>query len=187
MRVKKNTSLLPCFGKINSAVEVALSSVVRVDQKLINRVVERAKLAPRGRARVLLHLGKKDTLHEMLIALPERSCDVPHINFKSGKSFHVLQGEMSLITFSLKGKTAKCLRIGAKPSSGCIMVRLNKPFWHTIIPHTKTVVFIETILGPFTGNRFAPWCPKKNSQEWKTFANSLRKMAQQNSCVQKDF
>lgn len=183
MRNKKNTSLLQSFGKINSAVDVALTPVVRVNQKLIKRVVKRAKLASAGRARVLLHLGRNDTLHEMLIALPKRSCDVPHINFKSGKSFHVLQGEMSLIIFSLKGKKAKCVKIGARTSSRCFMVRLNKPFWHTIIPHTKTVVFIETILGPFTGNRFATWCPKKNSQGWKTFADSLRRMAQQNNSL----
>jgi hypothetical protein len=39
------------------------------------------------------------------------------------------------------------------------MIRLNQPYWHTIIPLTEHLAFIESIIGPFTGNQFAPWAP----------------------------
>ena len=165
------------FAELSAAVEVAISPFVVVDEALIDRTIARARNAPHRRARVLLHPGQEDSLHEMLIALPRESCDVPHINFKSGKSFHIVRGEMAVMLFADDGNEVQPCRLGALPTNACRMVRLNRSYWHTIIPLSDYVVFIETIIGPFTGNRFAEWSPNPDSAEWESFVASLRAIA----------
>lgn len=167
---------LPGFRQLEAAVEVAADPFVVVDNKLIQRTIERARLAPRRRARVLLHPDSSDSLHEMLIALPEESCDVPHSNFKSGKSFHVVHGAMAVMLFSDSGALTAVCRLEAGAADAGRMVRLNRPYWHTIIPLSDYVVFIETIIGPFEGNRFAEWAPKCTDVEsMAAFAAELRR------------
>lgn len=166
------------LAEISEAVEVATSPLVVVDDALIDRTIARARRAPRGRARVLLHPSSDDLFHEMVIALPRESCDVPHINFKSGKSFHVLRGEMAVMVFADDGSEVLPIRLGEASASPNRMVRLNEPRWHTIIPLSDRVVFVEAILGPFTGNRFAPWCPNPDEgARWTAFVDSLRGIA----------
>lgn len=165
------------FAELSAAVEVATTPFVVVNDALIDRTITRARDAPHRRARVLLHPGQEDSLHEMLIALPRESCDVPHINFKSGKSFHIVRGEMAVMLFADDGSEVLPCRLGALPSDSRRMVRLNRPYWHTIIPLTDYVVFIETIIGPFTGNRFTEWSPNPDSAEWGGFVASLRAIA----------
>jgi cupin fold WbuC family metalloprotein len=165
------------FAELSAAVEVATSPFVVVDEALIDRTIARARNSPHRRARVLLHPGQEDSLHEMLIALPRESCDIPHINFKSGKSFHIVRGEMAVMLFPDDGSEVLPCRLGASPTDPRRMVRLNKPTWHTIIPMSDYVVFIETIIGPFTGNRFAEWASNTNSAGWERFVASLRAIA----------
>lgn len=162
------------FTELSPAVEVATTPFVIIDDTLIDRTLARARNSPRRRARVLLHPRREDSLHEMLIALPRESCDVPHINFKSGKSFHVMQGEMSLMLFADDGSEVLPCRLGASLIPLRRMIRLNRPCWHTIVPLTDYVVFIETIIGPFTGNRFADWAPSPDTPEWPGFVSLLR-------------
>jgi cupin fold WbuC family metalloprotein len=167
---------LPPFENLTPAVIRASAPVVIVDESLIDTVVSRASQAPKGRARVLLHLSQDDSLHEMVIALPRDSCDVPHINFKSGKSFHLVRGEMVVMLFSDDGQTVTPIRLGG--NTGRKMVRLNQPCWHTIIPITEHTVFIETIIGPFAGNRFAEWSPRpEDAAPWSSFVSALRDFA----------
>lgn len=166
------------FKELSAAVEMATSPFVVVDEALIDRTIERARQAPQRRARVLLHPGQEDSLHEMVIALPRESCDVPHINFKSGKSFHVVRGEMAVMIFADDGSEVTPCRLGEGMSARGRMVRLNRPYWHTIIPLSDYVVFIETIIGPFAGNRFAEWAPQpEDTAPWSEFAYSLRGIA----------
>lgn len=162
------------FAELSAAVEVAKTPFVVVDEALIDRTIARARNAPNRRARVLLHPGQEDSLHEMLIALPRESCDVPHINFKSGKSFHIVRGKLAVMLFADDGSEVLPCRLGASPTDSRRMVRLNRPCWHTIIPMTDYVVFIETIIGPFTGNRYAEWSPNPDSAGWAGFVTSLR-------------
>lgn len=166
--------------ELSPAVQVVAGTVAVVDEALIDRTIARARLAPKQRARVLLHRNIDDSLHEMLIALPSESCDVPHINFKSGKSFHVVRGSMAVMLFSDDGTDITACRLGAESDHNARMVRINDPVWHTIIPLSDFVVFIETISGPFTGNQFAPWAPAPNEETaWSNFAARVRILAGQ--------
>lgn len=176
MRCTPDPSVFAEFEEINQAVVKASGPVVVVDDRLIDEVVTRARQAPKKRARALLHPSQDDSLHEMVIALPQDSCDVPHINYKSGKSFHLVQGEMAVMIFSDDGQKVTSVRLGG--DSDRRLVRLNRPYWHTIIPLTDYAVFIETIIGPFSGNRFAEWAPlPEDAVNWPSFVRTLREFA----------
>jgi cupin fold WbuC family metalloprotein len=160
------------------SVATASSSITRIDSSTVDVVVKRAIGSSRKRSRVLLHSDRSDSLHEMLIVLPEVSCDVPHINMKSAKSFHVIRGRMVLMVFSDDGRSVQPYRLAEMSEGVAFMVRLDRPCWHTIIPCTPFVAFIETIIGPFTGNQFAPWAPDDmNGETGQEFATSLRAIA----------
>jgi cupin fold WbuC family metalloprotein len=163
--------------EMSPAVIQMQGTTVVVDADLIRTIIERARLAPERRARALLHPSASDSLHEMVIALPRDSCDVPHINFKSGKSFHVIEGELVVMIFSDDGRETTAIPLSAVDTRHGRMLRLVTSKWHTIIPLTEYTVFIETIIGPFTGNQFAPWVHPKGTIGWDSFVSELRSIA----------
>jgi cupin fold WbuC family metalloprotein len=137
----------------------------------IAALVIAARSAPNGRARLILHTDINDNLHEMVVALPPKSCDHPHINFKSGKSFLALSGQFAVMRCSEDGSDIRAVVLSAESRwTGARLTRLRAPAWHTIIPLAGDTVFLETIIGPFTGNRFADWFPEtarpQAREEW---------------------
>jgi len=166
------------FRELAAPVEAVTSATALLDEQMIDRVVDRARRAPGGRARILLHRSIDESLHEMLIALPRTSCDVPHKNFKSGKSFHIVRGRMVVMMFSEDGaRVTPCLIEHGSRTKPC-MIRLNTPCFHTIIPLDEHAVFVETVMGPFTGNEFAAWSPTDmTTGPGLAFAEKLRQMA----------
>jgi cupin fold WbuC family metalloprotein len=144
----------------------------------IRQLVTAAQAAPSGRARLILHTNRNDDLHEMIVALPPDSCDHPHVNFQSGKSFFALSGQFALIWCADDGSKFHPIILSAGPHQGNRMVRLRKPVWHTIIPLNGDTVFLETIRGPFVGNCYAPWFPAASRvEERKAFVEKLRGIA----------
>jgi hypothetical protein len=77
-------SAIGTFRGVSTSVFETAADPVTVFPDDIVALVNAARLAPSGRARLLLHDGKDDKLHEMVIALPSDSCDHPHINFNRG-------------------------------------------------------------------------------------------------------
>jgi cupin fold WbuC family metalloprotein len=152
------------FAQMSASVFNGTGDPVVVSRSQIDSLIVAAREAPNGRARLLLHEGAEDNLHEMLIALPPDSCDHPHINYKSGKSFLALSGQFAVMHCSEDGSRidASVLSAGAWP--GAVICRLRKAAWHTIIPLAGDTVFLETIVGPFTGNYFADWFPKSEDR-----------------------
>jgi cupin fold WbuC family metalloprotein len=163
---------------VTPAVFQTEADPVAVSASDIDALIKSARRAPQGRARLILHASRDDSLHEMIIALPPGSCDHPHINFKSGKSFLALSGQFALICFSDDGSEMKPVVLSAESRwPGARMARLRKPTWHTIIPLAGDTVFLETIIGPFEGNRFASWFPEANQPaEREAWIEKLRKI-----------
>ena len=162
----------------NQAVAAASGPLFCLNDAMIDDVIARAKSAERRRSRLLLHRSPDELLHEMIIALPRESCDIPHKNFRSGKSFHVLRGRMTVMVFSEDGATVTPLYAEAGDRGAPSLVRLNHSYFHTIIPMSDYVAFIETNMGPFTGNEIAPWSPTDmTGGEGLRFAETLRAIA----------
>lgn len=150
------------FRPVSASVFESEADPVVFDDDTLAMLIEAAQRAPNGRSRLILHSDRNDSLHEMVIALPADSCDHPHINYKSGKSFLALSGQFAVMRFSDDGEDIVPTVLSAGPWPGARMVRLRSAAWHTIIPLEGDTVFLETIIGPFTGNQFAPWYPGEN-------------------------
>jgi cupin fold WbuC family metalloprotein len=167
------------FHGVTSAVFETEADPVVVSAHDIAELIAAARQAPMGRARLLLHPDREDTLHEMVIALPPDSCDHPHINSKSGKSFLALSGQFAVMVFSEDGADIRPIILSADSRwPGARLARLRRPAWHTIIPLAGDTVFLETIIGPFTGNQFAPWFPDiDRADERNVCSEKLRRLA----------
>src|SRR5215831_2890890 len=170
---------LSAFIETSPGVFETNQDPVIVSNEQVRRLAQAAKTAPRGRARLLLHQQRSDNLHEMVIALPPDSCDHPHINFRSGKSFLALSGQFAVMRFSDDGSTIEPFVLSAgRQWAGCRMIRLRQPAWHTIIPLGGDTVFLETIIGPFEGNRFADWFPDAVQEAAReAWSENLREIA----------
>ena len=173
---------LNAFIETSPGVFETKQDPVIVSNEQVRSLVRAAKSAPRGRARLLLHHHRSDNLHEMVIALPPDSCDHPHINFKSGKSFLALSGLFAVLQFSDDGtKIHSEIVSGEDRWQGARIVRLRNPAWHTIVPLDGDTVFVETIIGPFEGNRFAPWFPDAETAARTEWVERLREAARSNA------
>ncbi len=166
------------FHSVTASVLETAADPVVVGPEQIAHVIAAAKLAPNGRARLILHTHASDSLHEMVIALPATSCDHPHINFKSGKSFLALSGRFAVMHCSGDGQHITPVVLSAGPWPGARMARLRAAAWHTIIPLDGDCVFLETIIGPFEGNQFASWFPGESDADGRArYAEKFRAIA----------
>tara|TARA_R110002110_G_scaffold94085_3_gene244313 strand:- start:1054 stop:1599 length:546 start_codon:yes stop_codon:yes gene_type:complete len=151
-----------------------------VSQSDIDALIREAKATSTGRARLLLHETANSVLQDMVIALPFDSCDHPHINYKSGKTFLALSGQFAVMCGNDDGSeiVAHVLSAGEACGAGARVCHLRAPVWHTIIPLAGDTVFLETIIGPFTGNYFAEWFPKSDDVAAReAFAEKFRQLA----------
>jgi cupin fold WbuC family metalloprotein len=166
------------FRKVTPSVLETDADPVSVSDAAITGLIVAAREAPNGRARLILHEGADDNFHEMVIALPSTSCDHPHINFKSGKSFLALSGQFAVMRFSDDGAEIEAIVLSDGRYPGARMTRLRRAAWHTIIPLEGDTVFLESIAGPFEGNRFAAWFPETSHYEKRAdFVDRLRRIA----------
>jgi len=165
---------IPGFSATAPSVFETEADPAVVDRRCIDELIVAARTQANGRARLLLHPDRGDGLHEMVIALPSDSLDHPHINFRSGKSFMALSGQFAVVCFSDDGQQRTVFVLSAPPFPGATMIRLRRPTWHTIVPLQGDTVFLETILGPFTGNHLAPWFPERGSPGYAMAERELR-------------
>jgi len=172
------------FAAVSPAVFESADDPVAFGPVELEALLAAAKRSPTGRCRMLLHPHRDDALHEMVIALPSTSCDHPHINDRSGKSFLAMSGQFAVLHFSDDGVRIGCIILSDGRWPGRRIARLRAPCWHTIIPLAGEVAFLETICGPFTGNRWAPWFPgEAEPAAREAFAERLRALARNEAAL----
>ena len=141
-------------------------------------VRERAQHVPRGRARICAHRSPDDPLHEMLIALLAGGYVRPHRHRGRGESFHVVEGEATLVVFDEQGRATSRVELGLGPGKTRLH-RMNAPEFHTVIVSRGCFVVHEVTLGPFRpgSTEVAPWAPAEDDVDAiAAFMESLRAM-----------
>jgi len=111
------------------------------------------------KARALLHGKPNAVLHEMLIIHSFGQYIQPHINERSSKSFLVFEGEMVVVVYDESGDIRDHFRLCKLGSESPFFARLNESLYHTVVPLTDQVVFLETVMGPHTETRYAIFAP----------------------------
>ena len=148
-----------CFQQRTEIVYSAQDPVVCITKSEIDFLRDVAERSSLGKARVLLHGSPENELHEMLIVHSFGQYIRPHINDHSAKSFLVLDGAMVVVMYRDEGTINDHVHLGEFGSNTPFLLRLEEPVFHTIVPISKTVIFLETIKGPHMETRYATFAP----------------------------
>lgn len=118
-----------------------------------------ARRAPLRRARLCLHDGPDDPLHEMIIALCRDSYVAPHRHQRKTESFHMLAGEVDVVVFDDDGLPIASHTLSAENPDIPRVMRLQKSVWHSVLMRTEYAVIHEVTNGPFRkqDTEIAPW------------------------------
>ncbi len=170
------------FHEKCSGVFVVDEDVVRVSIEEINFLKERLKSTPRGRVRLCAHRSGEDLLHEMLIALTQKTYVRPHRHFGKCESFHIIEGSADVVVFDDAGEIKDTIYMGEPASGKTFFYRLSTPLFHTLLIRSELLIIHETTTGPFRSCdvEFAPWAPEETDADATRvytagLANSIRK------------
>jgi len=150
--------------------------IVKVDGQRIVYLKQAAVKGPCKTTRLCLHKDIRDSLHEMVIVHCKDKYIRPHKHERKPESLHVIEGSFFLIIFDDNGRVIDKILMDRGSSKGNLLCRLEKSIWHTLIPLSDFIVFLEVTKGPFDkkDNIFASWAPKESdSLEVRKF---LKKM-----------
>lgn len=130
----------------------------------IRLLKQKADASPLKRARICLHKGADEPIHEMLIVLARGVYIRPHRHLNKTESFHLLEGRATVVFFDDKGDVTQSHKL-ARSAGSPFIYRIDQPVFHTQIVHSKYLVFYEVTRGPFRqeDTEFAPWAPPENS------------------------
>jgi len=150
--------------QISPEVFSADAPIVRVSRKEIEFLKERNKGTSRGRIRLCAHPNNDDPLHEMFIVLAKETYIRPHKHLAKSESFHVLEGIADVVLFDDSGNLIEIIEMGDFASGHNFFYRLSKPFFHTLIIRSSSLVLHETTNGPFDRGsaQFATWSPDES-------------------------
>ena len=147
------------FYQISESVYSAQGPVVWISRSEIDFLQDVAANSSSQKARVLLHGNSEEDLHEMLIVHTAGQYIQPHINLDSAKSFVVLDGEMAVVLFNKGGEISNYVQLGVSRGASAFLLRIDDPVFHTVVPISNTVTFLETVKGPHMQTHYAPFAP----------------------------
>ena len=130
-----------------------------VGPQQIAELIAEARSAILRRARICLHSGTDDVLHEMIIALFRDSYVAPHRHRRKTESFHMLAGEIEVVVFDEDGRPIARHTLSAENPDLPRVMRLQQPVWHSVLVRTEYAVVHEVTNGPFhkQDTEIAPW------------------------------
>jgi cupin fold WbuC family metalloprotein len=170
--------------KLSDEVAIADDEIVEARQSDIEILKQQLRHSTLGRTRICTHKQSSDKLHEMLIAIDNRSYIRPHKHLNKSESFHIIQGEVDVVFFHDDGSLSKVIQMGDFASGKTFYYRLADALFHTLLIQTDMVVFHETTNGPFNKGDavFAEWSPEEtNKKEVEAFMRALSERAKQPS------
>ncbi len=131
-----------------------------------------------SRARVCAHMDNQSVVQEMLIAFVKGSYVHPHRHLDKSESFHVIEGELSVIFFDEKGGETDRVALSAFDPEKPFFFRGEREDWHTVLIESEYAFIHETATGPYEDDDhlLAPWAPAEgDSQQIDEFLAKLRK------------
>lgn len=142
----------------------AFLALTRNDVALLDGELGASRL---GRTRLCAHGRLEDPLHEMIIALKRGSYVRPHRHEGKSESFHIIEGEGSLVLFTDSGSVTDWIALGDFASGKAFFTRLSQGVFHTLFVESARLLIHETTNGPFRSDDAiqAPWAPRELSQE----------------------
>lgn len=148
--------------------------IVKIDQILIDELVEKARSSPRRRAIFRFHEKDEDTMHRMLNALEPDTYVQPHFHPDKHEAFIILQGSILFVIFDEKGKIMQYHVL--KAGSSDFGLEISPKTYHTLISLESGTVIFEIKHGPYdaqTDKTFAPWSPREGEADCQEFNKKI--------------
>ncbi len=142
--------------------------IVTVERDLLERLKQTAAENASRKMRFCLHQDQNAQLHEMVIAVAPGAYLRPHRHPTKCESFHVIQGKFWLVIFDDSGKIQRKFVMGPRHEEDIFLYRIEKGYWHTIVPLTDFVILHEVTPGPFVreeASEFPVWAPAPEETE----------------------
>lgn len=142
--------------------------IAKIDAATLRSLKEKALAKPGACVRLCLHRSPEEPVHEMIIVHTREAYIRPHRHEGETESFLMLEGRMRVVLFDDHGTPVDRFEMTEKPLGGCFLCRVEKGTWHTMLPLTPVVVFVETTQGPFDAERhntYAEWAPSPEDAE----------------------
>lgn len=126
----------------------AARPLVCLTRAVIDQIRSQA-LASGVNARLSLHTGPDEILHQMVIAQHAALYNRPKMHHTTAKSWHMIEGHMAIVVFDDTGKILDRAVIG---DGHGLLYRIGAGVYHTNIPISPLVIHEETLLGPYAGD-----------------------------------
>ena len=137
--------------------------VVRVSADDVDQWKTIAQSNARRRIRLCAHPDATSLLHEMIIVHERGTYVPPHKHFNRSESIHIIEGQADAILFDDNGSIRDVIAMGPYGSNRVFFYRISEPVFHTLLIHSRVLVFHETTQGPLQRDStvFAAWAPRK--------------------------
>jgi cupin fold WbuC family metalloprotein len=138
---------------------------------LKRRAAENVRL----RARLCLHPGVADRLHDMILVFRGDTYFRPLRHRERPQAFEVLEGAIYLVVLDDFGDPVRVFDVAARPADS-FMMRISAGHWYSFIIRSEWLIIRETAPGPMIeGEReYAPFSPAEGTDEAASYAASLR-------------
>ncbi len=129
-------------------VEFSATEIAVCHDAALARVRQAAKESPKLRARLCLHSGSNDRLHEMIIVL-RRGTEIPvHRHPAKAECYHLIQGLLTLRICDSQGQTVRSQPLGSPGTGRAFVCRISEGLWHTVEVESDEVILHESTTGP---------------------------------------
>lgn len=118
-----------------------------VDKKLLEELIEQARVSERKRHAFLLHNSFKAPSQRLLNALLPETVVPIHRHLSKEETYTILCGRINVRFFDDDGKAVKNIELSTLPSGNVLLV-IPKGQWHTVEVIDPSVIF-EVSDGPY--------------------------------------
>jgi cupin fold WbuC family metalloprotein len=143
---------------------------------LIDELAAKAAASPRKRAHLNIHEQSSDWVQRFFVVAKLDSYFRPHRHLAKSELAVVLRGRLDVLTFDDSGRVIARYEIGE--GVGNMAYETPCAQWHTLLPMSETVAFLEVKEGPYdpaTAVEFASWAPAEGAAETPEFLERLRR------------
>jgi cupin fold WbuC family metalloprotein len=153
------------YSKFNDEVFFSTDPVTQIRKENIGFLKQVSDGTQRKRSRLCAHKDISSSLHEMFIVHKKNIYVRPHKHLGKSESFHLIEGEVTLILYEDNGDIRTVVDMGSYESGKCFYYRVDEPVFHSILIQSDYIVFHEATLGPFVREDtvYADWAPEESN------------------------
>ena len=139
-------------------------NIINVTNENILECLQQSQQAANLRSRILVHDTTDNPIQEMLIVLDHNSYVMPHRQLDRIKSYILISGKMRFLVFDDAGNITETSTLSDSAADNRI-IRFDSSEWHTVVPISDNVIYVEIAQGSYHGSSWAPWAPNGEVKE----------------------